>query len=228
MAGRKCSICTHKQVSQINKKLVEGVSLRNISQNYKMDVASVHRHVNNCLKVDLQAVQEARKTEQAFDFATELQKLYIKANKMVFALEKWLSDPENDEEYDIGPRDSEITLIAHDWNKMFMGKPTRVKVKLGDVLKALRKDAKLETLAIQSAAMDNRKLYLEAFKTLTDRLEQMAKFYGLYTKEKKNPQDIEDTATVIIERLKQKGWDEDKARDWINRNPDITQVAGTH
>lgn len=189
---RHCSICTHKQVSQINTEIAEGVSFRGIALRYGMSNPSVGRHAENCLNIDLSAYREEKKTDQAFDFATELYRLYAKAGKMVDALERWLADPDNPDEYNIDPRDSEMTVLYLDHKDLTkQGDPKQKKGRLRDLLKRIDAESDNEPVGVISSAMDNRKLYLDAFKTLNDRLEQMAKFYGLFTKEKDNPQSTE-------------------------------------
>lgn len=199
--GRKCTVCTHKKVGHINKQLAEGVSFRNILERTGLTLGALHRHTENCLKLDLQTVHEEKKVEQAFDFAAELNRLYAKANKMVEAIERWLVDPENAEEFDIGPRDVEILVVYLDHNDLNEHrKPRRKKGTLADLLD--RAEAgNITVQGVASMAMDNRKLYLEAFKTLNDRLEQMAKFHGLFVQKTENTVNINVTRVVEPDAL---------------------------
>lgn len=227
--GRPCSICTHRQVSQINTAVLEGVSFRSISLKNGMSDVSVHRHVQNCLKLDIQALRAEQKKEIAFDFAAELHNLYAKAQKMVAALEKWLVDTENPDEFDIGPRDSEILVTYLDYlDKTEQGKPRRKKEVLSELLARAEGESK-EVIGVASMAVDNRKLYLEAFKTLNDRLEQIAKFYGLYQKDRTNEADVQKLANEITDRLIAKGWKAEDAHTWVANNLNtVTQAAGVH
>ena len=68
--GRKCSICTHAQLEEINAEIFRGVSLRAISRQFCVEDKSrdsLNRHSVNCLNIDLRAViavvnQERQKT----------------------------------------------------------------------------------------------------------------------------------------------------------------------
>jgi len=60
---RKCTVCEHEKVEEINRLLLEGVSLRNIAKQYFVSAASLHRH-----KLSILA-----KAEQAGDLRTALQ-----------------------------------------------------------------------------------------------------------------------------------------------------------
>lgn len=42
---RKCSICQHAKRKEIEKKLISGVSFRNITKQYGMSIGAVHRHI---------------------------------------------------------------------------------------------------------------------------------------------------------------------------------------
>jgi hypothetical protein len=193
--GRKCTICIHNQVGQINSLVAEGVSFGDIAGRYDLKTSSIHRHTVNCLKQEIQALVQQKKIEQAFNFEAELQTLYKKALEMHSAIDAWLRDPENTNQINITPRDSELVIVYDDYTRMFMGRPTRAKARLSDLLELLSTVAQKEAIAIQSTAVDNRKLYLDAFKTLNDRLEQMAKFYGVY----QNPRDNVNNASTIAD-----------------------------
>lgn len=222
--GRPCSICTHKQVSQINTQIADGVSFRAIALRYGMSHMSAVRHVESCLKLDIQAYKQQAKIEQVFDFETELQTLYRKATKMVFALEKWLVDPDNPDEFDIGPRDSEIlvTYLDHK-DKTEHGKPRRKKGMLDELLERVESDDSISVMGVASMAVDNRKLYLDAFKTLNDRLEQIAKFYGHWTKDKANPNDTK-FITETIRDLVAEGIPEPQIREVLaERYPEVSE-----
>jgi hypothetical protein len=217
--GRKCSVCHHDKVTQINKMLSESVSFRNISSQilgHERHYAAVGRHADNCLKMEVGTLVREIKAEQAFDYATELAKLYVKATKMVAALEKWLADPDNPDEFNIDPRDIEMTVVYLDHADLTkQGEPKQKKGVLRELLSRIEAKSRMEPIAVMSSAMDNRKLYLDAFKTLNDRLEQIAKFYGHYTKDKENPATVDQIiAVTVASRLIDNGWTEAEARQF--------------
>jgi len=72
---RKCTICEHPQVDEINKALLKGVSLRNIAKQYFVSAASLHRHKEGHLPAKLVKAREAReiaKADSLLDQVTEL------------------------------------------------------------------------------------------------------------------------------------------------------------
>jgi hypothetical protein len=72
---RKCTVCEHEKVEEINRLLLEGVSLRNIAKQYFVSVASLHRHKKDHLPAKLVKAQEAReiaKADSLLDQVTEL------------------------------------------------------------------------------------------------------------------------------------------------------------
>ncbi len=72
---RKCTICEHEKVEEINRLLLKGVSLRNIAKQYSVSAASLHRHKKGHLPAKLVKAQEAReiaKADSLLDQVTEL------------------------------------------------------------------------------------------------------------------------------------------------------------
>ena len=47
---RKCSVCAHPQIKEINRLLINGETIRNIADKFGISAASVHRHKLNHLK----------------------------------------------------------------------------------------------------------------------------------------------------------------------------------
>ncbi len=189
---RKCTICIHKDVDKLNKAICNNVSYRNIALQAGTSATTVLRHIDSCLKMELSTLHQERKTENAIDFEAELQKLYARATKMVDALEKWLEDPDDPGVLNIAPRDSEMVVTYLDYNDTTdQGKPKRKKGVLADLLQRAEAPNNIEAIAVATTAVDNRKLYLESFKTLGDRLEQIAKFHGLWTQDKTNPNNLD-------------------------------------
>jgi lambda repressor-like predicted transcriptional regulator len=62
---RKCTVCEHEKVEEINRLLLKGVSLRNIAKQYSVSAASLHRHKESHLPAKLVKAQEAREIAKA-------------------------------------------------------------------------------------------------------------------------------------------------------------------
>lgn len=227
--GRKCSICSHKQSKQINNLIAEGVSFRNISQRYGMDIASISRHADQHLKIDLHSVVEQKRQSDAFDFHETLKTLLMKTNKMFVAVDEWLVDPENPDRYDISPRDDEIVVLYLDNSDLTkQGEPKRKKDTLRNLLKRYEAASGNDAIAVQSLAMDNRKLLLETAKLFADRLDQYVKYFPPKEDENKMIQKL------FIEYIKPiedggKGWRiEDAVNSFSKKFPqtDFKLLAG--
>ncbi len=63
--ARKCTVCEHEKVEEINRLLLEGVSLRNIAKQYFVSAASLHRHKEGHLPAKLVKAQEAQEIAKA-------------------------------------------------------------------------------------------------------------------------------------------------------------------
>lgn len=67
----RCSICSHKKRKQIDQSVTEGVSYRNIADQFKVGFQSIKRHVDNGhVSKDI----EAAAIENQIDRGAELQK----------------------------------------------------------------------------------------------------------------------------------------------------------
>lgn len=73
--SRKCSICEHAKVEEINKTLLEGASLRDVAGRYSVSKTALSRHKNEHIPAALTHTQEAREVAKAdtlLDQVTEL------------------------------------------------------------------------------------------------------------------------------------------------------------
>ena len=62
---RKCTICTHKKGSQIDKALVERKAFRNIAEQFRVSVGALVRHSDDHLPASLVQAQKATEAAQA-------------------------------------------------------------------------------------------------------------------------------------------------------------------
>ena len=47
--GRKCSICASSMVHKVNKDLIAGVTLTEVSRRYSLPLGTIHRHRSKCI-----------------------------------------------------------------------------------------------------------------------------------------------------------------------------------
>jgi hypothetical protein len=72
---RKCTVCEHEKVEEINRLMLEGVSLRDLAGRYSVSKTALHRHKESHLPAELTKAQEAReiaKADSLLDQVTEL------------------------------------------------------------------------------------------------------------------------------------------------------------
>ena len=62
---RRCTVCEHEKVEEINKALLEGVSLRDLAGRYSVSKTALHRHKESHLPAKLVKAQEAREIAKA-------------------------------------------------------------------------------------------------------------------------------------------------------------------
>ncbi len=72
---RRCTVCEHEKVEEINRLLLEGVSLRDLAGRYSVSKTALHRHKESHLPAELTKAREAReiaKADSLLDQVTEL------------------------------------------------------------------------------------------------------------------------------------------------------------
>jgi hypothetical protein len=180
--GRKCSICTHKQVGQINKAIAEGVSFRRISSQFGMSDQSAKRHTENCLKLELQA---------AIAFARQLR----------IAAREYLSDPNDPLKMAILPRAEEIDVVYFDYNDMTGGEnpmPKKKTAKLAVLIQKVEDVRNFEADKFTIKHYDLRKFALDAISTTDACIDKFAKLAGLYVDKDKPPLTVNVNTRVIL------------------------------
>jgi len=75
-AGRKCTVCQHPEVAEINKLLASGVSHAEIARRFGLGRRSVARHAAHHLPATVVAAAKKDQEAQALDVLGEVKKLY--------------------------------------------------------------------------------------------------------------------------------------------------------
>jgi hypothetical protein len=124
------------------------------------------------------SLQTPKQARSPFEFGSELVKRYKQSVRILDAFEASLVDVDDPTQLDLSPRAHEIMVTYYDHNELTMsGKPKKKKALLSDILDHLATTGR-QTYVVSPNTADQRKLYLDAFRTLTDRLEQLGKHYG--------------------------------------------------
>jgi hypothetical protein len=86
--GRKCSICNHEKVEEINRLLLEGVSLRDIAGRYSVSKTSLGRHKKQHIPAAMSKAVGAHEAAQADDLLAQVVSLRDKALSILIKAEK--------------------------------------------------------------------------------------------------------------------------------------------
>lgn len=213
--GRKCSICTCVNLTQINRMILKGVSFRNISLrvwNTDSHFVSVHRHTINCLKFDIAAVAAANKKEQAIAIHEEFREQLDFAKQLRSAAEEYLADPNDPLKLAILPRSDEIDVVYFDNTDLTAGDapmPKKKTAKLAALLQNVEELRNIDVDKITIKHVDLRSFALDAIKTTDLCLDRFAKLSGAYQDNRANESDAEfQRLRLILEaRAKQTGID---------------------
>lgn len=176
MAG-KSKISTHPAKKYIELELVKGTPYRDIVGQFSGDISrsSLGRYKRKHLPEQLAKAREAKEVSNADKLLAELARLRIYANKLMEACDRYLTDPEHPDWYDIGPRahDVDVTYEAEDGQ----GKTYRRKARMSDLLKLIEKKDILP-IEIRWKIADPRELVLKAHKALKEDLELLGRIWG--------------------------------------------------
>ncbi len=190
---RKCTICTSKKVDKINQLILQSVSFRHISSRVygdKRKYRSIHRHSVECLKLDCQAFQEQVRKEKAVDFHLQLKELLGYALKFKNASEKWMTDPNNPNEFTLNPRDDEIEVVFTSFDPEnedsgFFSTTLTLKE-----VTELMSEGGLKPISYNIKSMDNRDFALKTIDRIDKVLDKFAKIQGLYKEKEQHPNNL--------------------------------------
>lgn len=171
-----CSICTHSKRAAIDKALVVGDTHRNVAKRFFVSESALYRHKNNHLPETLKAAKAEETQEQALDVMEELRRCFVRINLLFDACDRWLRDPANPEQYDVGPRAHEIMVIYETQSK---GRMVTRKAKLSELLAKIEKKQPGDTITmVETKHVDIRDLTVKTAARLQPQIELLAKLTG--------------------------------------------------
>ena len=77
--ARKCVVCEHEKVNEINKALLAGETYRNIAKRFSVSISSLSRHKNQHIPKAMTKAQEAQEVAQADNLLEQVQSLQSRA-----------------------------------------------------------------------------------------------------------------------------------------------------
>lgn len=188
--GRKCTICHHPEVGQIDKLIRDGVSFRGIAGRVENTTqASLHRHANEHLGFELKAVITEQRMERAVNVHAEFDALLQDAVRLKTAAMEYLSDPFDPLKTLITPHADEIEVVYLDWSDMTEGenpKPKRKRAPLSELLRAIKTESEYEPDKVTIKHVDLRKFALDCLARAESLGDKFAQLAGLYKEPQKN------------------------------------------
>lgn len=188
--GRKCSVCFHPAVDQINAQIVDGVSFRTISRQVTNDEkmrAAFQRHAENCLKIELAALIQRKKEEQAINVYTEFEENLAFARMLRTAAYEYLSDPIDPLKISIIPFAHEIDVSYFDNTDLTEGrnpKPKKKSSKLDMLLAQVEQLRNLDVDKVSIKHVDLRSFAIECIRAVDTCVDKFAKIGGEYFSDK--------------------------------------------
>ena len=217
---RKCTVCSHTKLAEINKEISAGKPYRAIALNYKLGVQSMYRHVETCLKLSFAAVIEKKKEDAAIDVYKEFEEQLAFAKQLRESAREYLSDPLDPLRINIIPFADEIQVSYFDHTETTeSGQPTKKTASLAQLLHAVQEIGKMLMAAdantdgqlfseavfarilsidkISIKHVDLRSFALDAIKTTDQCIDRFARLGGLYQKEAENKKDFENALAAV-------------------------------
>ena len=173
--GRKCSVCGSREIEKINQLIVVGVPIREIAGQYRLGKNAIFRHKKDHIP-ELLAKAEKGEILKANKIIEEIERIYNRVNKLFNACDRYLQDPDNPDQYDLGPRSEDIDVIYLKFDEN-TGKMKRDKARLSRLLEMLSKQG-VKVVSWRYRHADPRELILKTQDRLQAQLELLSKLSG--------------------------------------------------
>lgn len=211
--GTKCTTCEHPDVLEINSQILNGVPFRTIAARFGLVLSSISRHTINHLKKTVAMLVEQNKIEQAINVYDECREQLGFAKQLRAAAYEYLMDTQDPLKLVLLPRADEIDVVYYDFqDKNETGYPKKKTAKLHALLARTKETGYFSVEKINIKHVDMRKYALDAIAAVDAVLDKFARLQGDYTKERANPNDVNEMAEEVAQRLIKSGWDPATAR----------------
>ena len=170
--ARKCEVEQHPERQRIVRALARGDSYRIIMERYGITKASLSRFMTSRLLPRAAKEKAERELRDGKGVLDEINRIMVRVNKMFDACDEYLSDPNREGKYWLGPRAEEVEIVYMDDSENG-GVMKRDKL---DVI--LANKGKGRAVSVHYRHADPRKLILDTAKVLTIQLELLARISG--------------------------------------------------
>lgn len=173
--SRVCTVCTHPQREVIDRALVTGEPVPAVAARYDLGRRSVQRHKDTHLPASLTQAHDAAEVASADSIMAELRGVMARVQKLFDACDRWLRDPENPDQYDVGPRSDDVRVL---YAEVVNGKTVRKRARLSALLERVEKGAGVTIEKGEYRHADPRELILKTAAQTQSSLELLAKLLG--------------------------------------------------
>lgn len=166
MSSKKgtCKVCNHNDVVHINKCIYNNDTVSSIAKRWGMSRGTINKHRDVCLAKEINQKKDIIEQLTSNDRLKAYEDRFDKTNKMIEAVDRWMTDPDNPGQYTIDDRANEIDVIYQEWDKENGRlKQGKMKATLQDLLTAVDSGGFM-VREITSRRVDPRKLLLESLK----------------------------------------------------------------
>jgi hypothetical protein len=173
-----CQVCTHRNRKEIDQALVERRPVMEIIRQYAPDGEiskwSMRRHRLGHLPATMVKAKEAEDVTEASSLLRELERCIARVNKLYDACDRYLTDPDNSEQYDVGPRAEDIEVT---YDEFVDGRRLRRKARLSTLLEEIQTGERIIERTDNRAA-DPRELILKTSRQLHDHITLLGEIRG--------------------------------------------------
>lgn len=186
-----------------------GASMASVAKMFGVHWSTLGNHQKKCVPTFLAAVEQSSREVRGLDIKAVVFQNADVLSKSIRACDKWLTDPDNPDEYTFEPRAHEIQVIYLDKTDCDeRGNPKRKKTNLQRLLDMATVPER-EIDWAKDQAVDVWGHSLKTVREWNDLIDRWAKLNGLYQKERANEADEEAKRIAEIKWLRSQNYDDE-------------------
>jgi len=166
----------HPLRKEIEKDLIDRIPYTRLAKKYGVTPVQLSAYYNRKLKPELSKVLRSDMVENVDRILMRLEIVADRNTKLLDACDKWLSDPENEDEYNLDPRASELEIVYNVFSEG--GKKIRQKDSLQRILNKINGEGNLDVVRVVAKVADPRELILKTSAEMREELKLVAQITG--------------------------------------------------
>jgi len=175
---RVCTVCAHPERHAIDRALVAGEAAASVAARYRTKTGplgrmAVQRHREEHVPAALAQTKAAADVANADAIMAELRRALARVNLLFDACDRWLRDPDNPDQYDVGPRAHDVTVLYSEPDAE--GRDVRKKARLSELLAKVASDGGITIDRAEYRHADPRELVLKTAAQVQHHLELLTK-----------------------------------------------------